>query len=381
MSLIKGVYDGHDEVGIGMLDDGVFDGSDEFGNGMHDEVGTGMPGEGVCDGPDEFTDLHDEGGNGTSRVTNRAIERAPDKVAERAVNEENDELVETDYEQEEEDIAVDTCVDPTRDWDSLRNPEIPREECGSCFEFDCEDDDLRNLDDFDDKEVEGGQPRNFIKTKYYEFDHVHDMANPIFKIGMEFGSAYVFKKAIRAHSIKHRRNNKFQKNDPNRVKPVCKDKGCNWFVFASWLGDHKTFKIKFMVDAHSYAMTFKNMFVNSKMIADKYLGQWREKPNWNFVGMSQQLRSDTNVDASIWQCYRARIRAKELIQGSIKDQYSKLWEYCTEVRRMNSRSSVIIKCSSEDGDVNPKFIRLYICLHDLKKGWKEGRKDVSVLLD
>ncbi|KAK0602137.1 hypothetical protein LWI29_030703 [Acer saccharum] len=88
--------------------------------------------------------------------------------------------------------------------------------------------------------------------------------------------------------------------------------------------------------------------------------------------MSQQLRTDTNVDASIWQYYRARTRAKKLIQGSIKDLYSKLWEYCAEVRRMNPGSSVILKCSLEDGDANPKFMRLYICLHALKKGWKEG---------
>ncbi|KAK0594585.1 hypothetical protein LWI29_037000 [Acer saccharum] len=127
-----------------------------------------------------------------------------------------------------------------------------------------------------------------------------------------------------------------------------------------------------MVDAHSCAMSFKNTFVNSKKIADKYVGQWRENPEWNYPGMSQQLRTDTNVDASIWQYYRGRTRAKELIQGSIKDQYSKLWEYCAEVRRMNPGSSVILKCSSEDGDANPKFMRLYICLHALKKGWKEG---------
>ena len=91
-----------------------------------------------------------------------------------------------------------------------------------------------------------------------------------------------------------------------------------------------------------------------------------------FSGMSQYLRTDTNVDTLIWQYYHVRTRAKELIQGSIKDQYSKLWEYCAEVRRMNPGSSIILKCSSEAGDTNPKFMRLYICLHALKKGWKEG---------
>ncbi|KAI9161605.1 hypothetical protein LWI28_018990 [Acer negundo] len=97
--------------------------------------------------------------------------------------------------------------------------------------------------------------------------------------------------------------------------------------------------------------------------------------------MAQQLRTDTNVDASIYQYYRARTRAKELIQGSIKDQYYKLWEYCAEVRRMNPRSSVIMKCSSEGGAANPKFMRLYICLHALKKRWMEGCRRIIRLDD
>ncbi|KAK0574732.1 hypothetical protein LWI29_028223 [Acer saccharum] len=212
--LDKGVFDGHAKVGTGMPGDGVFDGHDEVETGMpsdgvfygHDEAGTGMLSEGVCDGPDEVDNLPDEGGNGTSRVT----ERAADRLGERAAVEENDELVETDYEQQqEEDITANTYVDPTRDWDSLRNPEIPREECGSGSEFDCEDDDLRSLDDFADEQVEGGQSRNFINKRYHEFDPVHDMANPIFKIGMEFATTDVFRKAIRAHAIKHGRNIKF----------------------------------------------------------------------------------------------------------------------------------------------------------------------------
>ncbi|KAI9176456.1 hypothetical protein LWI28_003081 [Acer negundo] len=77
------------------------------------------------------------------------------------------------------------------------------------------------------------------------------------------------------------------------------------------------------------------------MIANKYLGQWRENPGWNYAGMAQQLRTDTNVDALIWQYYRARTKAKELIQGSIQDQYSKLWEYCAEViERLKLESSI-----------------------------------------
>jgi hypothetical protein len=169
---------------------------------------------------------------------------------------------------------------------------------------------------------------------------------------------------------------KFKKNDPNRIRVVCKDEGCKWFVFASWLADHKTFKIKSLLDEHTCVMSFKNKFVSSKFIAEKYVGQWRENPDWNFAGMAERLRSDTNVDASKWQYYRARSAAREIIQGNVKEQYSKLWEYGAEIRRMNPNSSVIMKCSTEAGGAKPRFQRLYMCLGALKQGWKEGCRPI-----
>ena len=49
------------------------------------------------------------------------------------------------------------------------------------------------------------------------------------------------------------------------------------------------------------------------------------------------------------------------------EQYSQLWEYCIELKRMNPSSSMIMKCSMEDGADNPKFQRLYICLAAMKR--------------
>ncbi|KAK3183748.1 hypothetical protein Dsin_031034 [Dipteronia sinensis] len=55
-------------------------------------------------------------------------------------------------------------------------------------------DDLRSLDGYDGEEDEGGPPRKFIKTKYHEFNPSQDMQDPIFRVGMEFGSADLFRK-------------------------------------------------------------------------------------------------------------------------------------------------------------------------------------------
>ncbi|KAK2649002.1 hypothetical protein Ddye_016491 [Dipteronia dyeriana] len=176
-------------------------------------------------------------------------------------DEKNYELVESDYEQEEEDMVAETCVYPTSDWDwdSLRIPDITGGEYGSSYEINCGSDDLRSLDEFDcktGKEDELRKLRKFIKTIYHEFDPGCDIENLIFKFGIEFATGDVFRKAIRAHAVKHMQSVKFKKRDKNRIRAVCSYQGCKWFVFGSWLADHKTFKIKSLLDEHTFAMCF-----------------------------------------------------------------------------------------------------------------------------
>ncbi|KAK3221572.1 hypothetical protein Dsin_008597 [Dipteronia sinensis] len=138
---------------------------------------------------------------------------------------------------------------------------------------------LSSLDGSTGEEDQGVQPRKFIKTRYHEFTISRDMQNPVFRLGMEFGSADIFRKAVRANPIKHKKVVQFKKNDSNRVRALCKAECCKWFVFASMLADHKTFKIKSLNDEHTCAISFVNKFVSSKLIVEKYVGQWMENPN------------------------------------------------------------------------------------------------------
>ena len=62
-----------------------------------------------------------------------------------------------------------------------------------------------------------------------------------------------------------------------------------------------------------------------------------------------------------------------MIHGSVNEQYSKLWEYGAEIIRMNPGTIVMIKCTEGDGNANPRFDRLYMCLAALNQGWDVGQ--------
>ncbi|KAK2638065.1 hypothetical protein Ddye_025860 [Dipteronia dyeriana] len=242
------------------------------------------------------TDTEDEptGFGDRSAEDEEESEKEPEEEPEADMG---DELVESEYDQEAEDMASETCVDPTKDWDSLEVSDLPR---GSGSDNDDGSEDLESLDGSNGDEDDARPVRKFIRRRYHEFNPTHDIHDLVFRLGMEFSGAAVFRKAIGAYSVKHRRIIKFKNNDPNSISVVCRDDGCKWFVFASWLSDHKIFKIKSLLDDHTCVMSFKNKFVSSKFIDEKYVGQWRVNPDWNYTGMAKQLWNDTNVDASKW---------------------------------------------------------------------------------
>ncbi|KAK1557118.1 hypothetical protein Q3G72_018308 [Acer saccharum] len=137
------------------------------------------------------------------------------------VNEEGDE--ELTEEDAKRDKSQRKNKDPTNDWESLQLSDLPH---GSGSDKDDGSEDLGGLDGSNGEEDVEGPVKKFIKRSYHEFNPRHDLQDPVFRLGMEFSSVDVFRKAIRAHSVKHRKVVKFKKNNPNRIRVVCKDEGC-----------------------------------------------------------------------------------------------------------------------------------------------------------
>lgn len=128
--------------------------------------------------------------------------------------------------------------------------------------------------------------------------------------------------------------------------------------------------IKTLNEEQSCQLEFSNKVLDGKWLREKYLNKFRAQPTWSFAGFKQQVNGDTQIDISKWQFYRARKLARAQIDGSTKEQYSRLWDYCAELRRADPGSTVKMKCYPQaTGEVNPKFQRLYGCNKERVFGW------------
>ncbi|KAL3502254.1 hypothetical protein ACH5RR_036703 [Cinchona calisaya] len=76
------------------------------------------------------------------------------------------------------------------------------------------------------------------------------------------------------------------------------------------------------------------------------------------------------------EVYRTFQKAKALIFGKYKNQYSRLRDYCEEIIRANPGSTVGMLTDVDDVSGKERFKRLYICPVPLKRGFLEGCRPV-----
>ena len=69
--------------------------------------------------------------------------------------------------------------------------------------------------------------------------------------------------------------------------------------------------------------------------------------------------------------YRAKNKAKEIIQGNLYAQYGKLRDYVEELKRSNPGSTVVIDTELGANEEHI-FRRIYIFLNACKVGWLAG---------
>ncbi|XP_062005776.1 uncharacterized protein LOC133722949 [Rosa rugosa] len=86
--------------------------------------------------------------------------------------------------------------------------------------------------------------------------------------------------------------------------------------------------------------------------------------------MQNAINKDFGMSLGYQMCYRARMKAKKLAQGSYEDQYNLLESYVHELKKRNPGTSVWIQ-TELDGEI-VRFKRIYICIASLKMGWREG---------
>ncbi|KAL4271328.1 hypothetical protein GQ457_13G011060 [Hibiscus cannabinus] len=148
-----------------------------------------------------------------------------------------------------------------------------------------------------------------------------------------------------AYVVGNRFDFTFVSNNKEKVRVVCKGKGCPFVVHASQDKFDGCFKVKTLVTDHNCSVTFKNSRANFKFVGKHFISELRILPTLRSVQMIKLGREELNVELNKKLCFRARKWALEKIMGSVVHEFHRLWDYVNTLRAVDVRDGSFLKGS------------------------------------
>lgn len=215
------------------------------------------------------------------------------------------------------------------------------------------------------------------EINYPVFDEDADMVNPVFQLGMCFKNSRAFREAVKKHAIQQRRPIVNCRNFGRKVQYVCQHP-CQWKIYASPM--HKgsiTYQIKTFNPVHTCMPTFNQKQINSRWLSEYYEKDIRMNPSWPIDAFHKKIVNELKCHVSKHAVYRAKARALKKINGTHKEQYSQLWRYAYQLRKVLPESTIkILTEDPEPGQESGRFLRFYICLEPLKKAFRQSCRKI-----
>jgi hypothetical protein len=105
---------------------------------------------------------------------------------------------------------------------------------------------------------------------------------------------------------------------------VCREPGCRYRVYGRKCEDQEAFEIRSIQDKHTCTRQHRISAVKSPWIACKLIDKFRAQPNMPLKAILGEVKEKWCVDVDNWQLHKARRIAKEMLQGKVKLQYTRL---------------------------------------------------------
>ncbi|KAK8669899.1 hypothetical protein V6N13_104667 [Hibiscus sabdariffa] len=185
-----------------------------------------------------------------------------------------------------------------------------------------------------------------------------------------------FKDALYAYAVGHRFDFKFVSNKKEKVRVVCKGKGCSFVVHASRDKSDGCFRVKTLATNHNCSVTFKNSRANYRFVRKHFIRKLRILPILRLVQMIKLVREELNVELNKKLCFRAKKWALEKIRGSVVHEFHRLWDYINALRAVDVGGNFDLAVERPNATGTPKFRRIYVCFSALRECFTMYRRPV-----
>ena len=205
--------------------------------------------------------------------------------------------------------------------------------------------------------------------RFPSFNEVPDLTDFKWEVGTLFGTKDEFKDAIKTYAVHSGRDLKFEKNDSYRVRVRCKE-GCVWEAYLFKLPNEATWQLRKIVDNHTCSREYRVRMLSSRWLSKDLVEGVKENHLIRLTDIQNRVQSKWNSGITKTKASRARRMARDKVDGSFKEQYYRLYDYCHNLLKSNPGSTVKLLVDSPHVDQtvvdiaaevnNPIFKRLYM---------------------
>ncbi|XP_058747068.1 uncharacterized protein LOC131620060 [Vicia villosa] len=235
----------------------------------------------------------------------------------------------------------------------------------------------------DSEELESGcdsEDGDVRKKSYPMFNMKKDMADYKWEVGVYFRSKDDFKEAITSYVVQSGRNMRFIKNGKVRVRVKCKE-GFQWEAYYAKLPNEETWQLSKLVDKHECSREYNVKMLTTKWLSKRIQNSLKNNPRMKIKDIKAKAQRKWNVGVNKTKAIRARFKARDMVDGSFLGDYTRIYDYCHELLRVNPGSTIKINVDpvpEGNEDQKPYFKRLYVCFAPCKESFKLSRHIIGL---
>ncbi|XP_058733836.1 uncharacterized protein LOC131605506 [Vicia villosa] len=204
-------------------------------------------------------------------------------------------------------------------------------------------------------------------------------------LGTLFSTKEDFKEAVASYAVHNGRDLRFVQNDKTKVRVGCKE-GCGWVSLCSKLPNEDTWQLRTLNDNHTCNREFNVRMFNTNWLGKKLYSTVRINPHVKLTAICEKVHEKWNAGMNRMKAYRARKVALNIVEGSFKEQYRRLYDYTHELLKSNPNNTIKLNVQATEQQPEehvsrpllPSFHRLYMCLDACKKSFRICRPIIGV---
>ncbi|XP_047319942.1 uncharacterized protein LOC124923973 [Impatiens glandulifera] len=193
--------------------------------------------------------------------------------------------------------------------------------------------------------------------------------NAITGLNQRFNSFSEFREALHKYSIAHGFAYKYKKNDSHCISVKCRSEGCPWRIYVSRLASTHLVCIKRMTPDHTcQGSGVKARCWGSKGLVGNIIKEKvKISPHCKIKDIAQEIEKEYGIQLNYSQARRAKMMAKQELQGTHEEAYNQLPHLCEMMLETNP-GSVATVITKEDTSFHRMFVSFQASISGFIKG-------------